>query len=409
MAKQGKLGLGIVGLGGAAVNMLPFFRRSAFEVVGVADTDPVVRGRFVEDFPGTRGYGDVDALCADPDVHLVYIGTPTRLHSEHARAALSRGKHVLIEKPMAVTLEDAEEMIRTAERNGVLLGVNVKHSFEPRIQKIRALINSGELGAPRMIQNWRYVNWLYQPRTPEELASGWGNGLLWRQGPHQFDIIRTIGGGLLRSVRGMTGIWDAARKVPGAYTVYFEFENGMFGSAMCAAYDHFDSKDLVRGFDGAAPLVDPARHAKARRELLAHDAAWENEQAASERYGGGRKHKAKPASEKPATPKPPAPSMGWIMSGPLIVSFDKADVRLSPRGLIVDGDDKQWEIELPGDGRDLRMASFHDAIVKGTPLQADGRWGKATQEMLVAAQQSADQRQEILLHQQVPVVDGGAA
>jgi predicted dehydrogenase len=64
MAGQRKLGLGIVGLGGAAVNMLPFFRRSAFEIVGVADTDPVVRGRFVEDFPGTRGYGDVDQICA---------------------------------------------------------------------------------------------------------------------------------------------------------------------------------------------------------------------------------------------------------------------------------------------------------------------------------------------------------
>jgi phthalate 4,5-cis-dihydrodiol dehydrogenase len=406
MTGQRKLGLGIVGLGGAAVNMLPFFWRSAFEIVGVADTDPVVRGRFVEDFPGTRGYGDVDQLCADPDVHLVYIGTPTRLHSEHARAALERGKHVLIEKPMAVTLKDAEEMIRTAERNGVLLGVNVKHSFEPRIQKIRALIRSGELGAPRMIQNWRYVSWLYQPRAPEELAPGWGNGLLWRQGPHQFDIIRTIGGGLLRSLRGMTGTWDPARKVPGAYTVYFEFENGIFGSAMCAAYDHFDSRDLVRGFDGAAPLVDPARHAKARRELLAHDAAWEHEQAASERYGGGRKHSAKPTSEKSAAPKPPAPSMGWVMSGPLVVSFDKADVRLSPRGLIVDGDDKQWEIELPGDGRDVRMATFHESIVKGTPLPADGRWGKATQEVLVAAQQSAEQRKEIMLTQQVPVVDG---
>jgi phthalate 4,5-cis-dihydrodiol dehydrogenase len=94
------------------------------------------------------------------------------------------------------------------------------------------------------------------------------------------------------------------------------------------------------------------------------------------------------------------------MSGPLVVSFDKADVRLSPRGLIVDGDDKQWEIELPGDGRDVRMATFHESIVKGTPLPADGRWGKATQEVLVAAQQSAEQRKEIMLTQQVPMVDG---
>ena len=406
-----KLGLGFVGLGGAAVNMLPAIKRSAFEIVAAADIDPAIRSQFEADFPGSRAYGDVAALCADPRVDLVYIGTPTRLHSEHARAALERGKHVLIEKPMAVTLEDAEAMILTAERHGVLLGVNVKHSFEPRIQRIRALINSGELGALRMIQNWRYVDWLYQPRTPEELTPGWGNGLLWRQGPHQFDIIRTLGGGLLRSVRGMTGVWDAARRVPGAYTVYFEFDNGVFGSATCCAYEHFDSRAFVSGFDPADPFADPKRYGRARRDLLSHDAAWENAQAASERYGGGRKTKARPAAPETgsAAAKKPAPASGWIMSGPLIVSFERGDVRLSPNGLIVDGDDKQWEIPVQGDGRDHRLASFHDAITHGTPLMADGRWGKATQEMLVAVQQSAEQRQEIMLTQQVPTVDQAVA
>lgn len=405
VTNQRKLGLGFVGLGGAAVNMLPAIKRSPFHIAAAADIDPAIRSQFEADFPGARAYGDVERLCADPTVDLVYIGTPTRLHSEHARAALERGKHVLIEKPMAVTLEDAEAMIATAERNGVLLGVNVKHSFEPRIQKIRALVGSGELGALRMIQNWRYVDWLYQPRTPEELTPGWGNGLLWRQGPHQFDIIRTLGGGLLRSVRGMTGVWDPARKVPGAYTAYFEFENGVFGSAVCCAYDHFDSRALVSGFDPDSPFADLARHARARRDLRSHDASWENEQAASERYGGGRKTKAKAKESGTKTGAAKKPARGWIMSGPLIVSFERGDVRLSPKGLIVDGDDKQWEIAVQGDGRDHRLASFYDAIVHGAPLPADGRWGKATQEMLVAVQQSAEQRREIMLTQQVPTVD----
>ena len=407
MTTQGKLGLGFVGLGGAAVNMMPAIKRSAFEIVAAADIDGGIRSLFEADFPGARAYGDVEALCADPRVDLVYIGTPTRLHSDHARAALERGKHVLIEKPMAVTLDDAEAMIRTAERNGVLLGVNVKHSFEPRIQKLRELTTSGELGALRMIQNWRYVDWLYQPRTSEELTPGWGNGLLWRQGPHQFDIIRTLGGGMLRSLRAMTGVWDPARKVPGAYSAYFEFDNGVFGTATCCAYEHFDSRALVSGFDPADPFADAGRYGRARRDLNTHDAAWENVQAASERYGGGRKTKARPkdAGVKDGAAKKPSPAPGWLMSGPLIVSFDRADVRLSPKGLMVDGDDKQWEIEVTGDGRDHRLASFHDAITRGTPLMADGRWGKATQEMLVAAQQSAEQRQEIRLTQQVPTVD----
>jgi phthalate 4,5-cis-dihydrodiol dehydrogenase len=197
--------------------------------------------------------------------------------------------------------------------------------------------------------------------------------------------------------------------VPGAYTTYFEFDNGVFGSATCCAYEHFDSRAFVSGFDPADPFADPARHGRAHRDLLSHDAAWENAQAASERYGGGRKTKAKQAAPQVGAAKKPSPAPGWIMSGPLIVSFERGDVRLSPKGLIVDGDDKQWEIAVQGDGRDHRLASFHDAITHGTPLMADGRWGKATQEMLVAVQQSAEQRQEIMLTQQVPTVDSAAA
>ncbi len=396
------LGLGILGLGGAAVNMLPAFRRSPyFEIKAAADSDEAVLARFGDDHGEAQTYGDAEGLSADPAVDLVYIGTPNHLHGDHARIALEHGKHVLIEKPMAVTLEDAEEMIATAERNGVLLGVNVKHSFEPRIRKIRALARSRELGQLRMIHNWRFVDWLYRPRSEDELTPGWGNGLLWRQGPHQFDIIRTIGGGMMRSVRGMAGVWDPARRVPGAYTAYFEFENGVSGTAVCSAYDHFDSRALVYGFDGAAPLADPARHARARLELKSHDddAEWEDAAAGAERYGGGRR--------STAASKVPGQSGGLILGGPLIASFDKGDVRLSPAGLIVDGDDKQWEIELTGegDGRDGRLESFHAAIAEGRPLIADGRWGKATQEVLIAVERSAATRKEIMLTHQVPSVD----
>ncbi len=396
------LGVGIVGLGGAAVNMIPGFHRSPnFEIVAAADIEGALLERFKRDHSAAETTADVERLCANPAVDLVYIATPNRLHADHARVALEHGKHVLIEKPMAVTLEDAEEMIGTADRNGVLLGVNVKHSFEPRIQKIRELARTGELGRLRMVHSWRFVDWLYRPRTPEEMTPGWGNGILWRQGPHQFDIIRTIGGGVLRSVRGMAGVWDPARPVPGAYTAYFEFENGVCGTAVCSGYDHFDSRALVTGFDGAAPLAEPKRHARARRELRSHgdSADWETGAATAERYGGGRRSTQMSQS--------PGRSGGWILGGPLIASFDSGDVRLSAGGLIVDGDEKQWEITLADDrdGRDGRLTSFYDAIANGRPLPADGRWGKATQEVLLAVEQSAATRTEVVLSHQIPSVE----
>jgi phthalate 4,5-cis-dihydrodiol dehydrogenase len=396
------LGLGILGLGGAAVNMLPSFLRSPYvQLVAAADAAEPVLIRFGQDFPDVATYGDVDRLAAEDTVDLIYIGTPNHLHFQHARTALEGGKHVLIEKPMAVTLEEAEEMNRIAEEKGVLLGVNVKHSFEPRIQGIRALVRSGELGGLRMIHSWRFVDWLYRPRSEEELTPGWGSGILWRQGPHQFDIIRTIGGGRMRSLRGMIGTWDAARRVPGSFTVYFEFEDGVVGTAVCSSYDHFDSRALVYGFDGANPLADSACHARARRELRSHadESDWEEGAASAERYGGGRR-----STQVSRSPKQ---SGGWILGGPLIASFDHGDVRLSPHGIIVDGDEGQREITFPdkGDGRDERLKTFHQAVTEGRPLPADGRWGKATQEVLVAIERSAETRSEVILSEQTAYPD----
>src|SRR5690242_7729103 len=179
--KRRVLGIGIVGLGGAAVIMLPAFARNPdFSIAAAADTDPDVLGRFARDYPAPATFRSIAELCASPAVDLVYIATPTRLHAEHADIALAAKKHVLIEKPMAVTLAEADAMIAAAERNSVLLGVNVKHSFEPRILKLRTLAQSCELGRLRMIQSWRYVDWLYRPRTRAELTPGWGAGILWR-------------------------------------------------------------------------------------------------------------------------------------------------------------------------------------------------------------------------------------
>jgi phthalate 4,5-cis-dihydrodiol dehydrogenase len=400
-SNQRVLGIGIVGLGGATVAMLPAFQRNpSFTIAAAADTDAEVLGRFGRDFPKAQTFRSIAELCACPAVDLVYIGTPTRLHAEHAGAALAARKHVLIEKPMAVTLAEADAMIAAAEANGVLLGVNVKHSFEPRVQKLRALAQSRELGRLRMIHSWRYVDWLYRPRSHEELTPGWGAGILWRQGPHHIDFLRTIGGGMLRSVRGNCQILDPARRVTGAYTAYLEFEDGLVCTAICSGYDHFNSRDYVRGFNGAKPLAD--KHARARRKLEAHvgDPAWEDKAAADERYGG--------ASDERVPADIHALASGWLISGPLVASFEHADVRFSADGLIVDGDREQWEIPLKeqGDGRDGRLNSFHRAITQGTPLPADGRWGKATQEVLVALERSAEIRGEILLAHQTPFVGG---
>ena len=392
------LGVGVIGLGGASVAMVPkFVQNPNFRIAAAADIDAEIMDRFRKDFSDAESYDDAARLCASRNVDLVYIATPNRFHTEHAGMALERKKHVLIEKPMAVDMVAAEQMIAAAKRNGVLLGVNVKHSFEPRVLRLREMARSGELGRLRMINSWRFVDWLYRPRTAEELTPEFGGGILWRQGAHHFDLIRTIAGGMVHSLRGSADIWDANRRVPGCYYAYLDFEDGAVATAVCSGYDHFDSRELVQ----PGLSVNPVNHAKARRELsAAPDVDWEARAAREERYGGART-----SSNEPQVARP---SLGWIMGGPLIASFDQGDVRMTPGGLAVYGDAELYEIKLGvkgEDGRDGRINTFYDAIVRGRPLPADGAWGMATLELLLAIEESGRTRREAFLHHQVRTID----
>ena len=397
-ASERVLGVGVIGLGGASLAMIPkFVQNPNFRIAAAADIDAEIMERFRKDFPDAVSYDDAARLCASRNVDLVYIATPNRFHAEHAAMALENKKHVLIEKPMTIDIAGAEQMIATAKRNNVLLGVNVKHSFEPRVLRLREMTRTAELGRLRMINSWRFVDWLYRPRTAEELTPEFGGGILWRQGAHHFDFIRTIAGGMVRSLRGTVDVWDPNRRVSGCYTAYLDFKDGTVATVINSGYDHLDSREFVqRGFS-----VDPANHAKARRELsAAPDAAWEERAAREERYGGAR--------TRSNEPRPAQPSLGWIMGGPLIASFDKGDVRMTPGGLTVYGDDELREIKLGGkgeDGRDGRINTFYDAIVRGRPLAADGAWGMATLEVILAIEESARTRKEALLRHQIPTID----
>ena len=84
---------------------------------------------------------------------------------------------------------------------------------------MRELVASGELGRARLLHNIYYSDWVYRARRPEELDETLGGGITFRQGAHQFDILRLLGGGLVKSVRAQTFNWDPDRSVIGAHSV----------------------------------------------------------------------------------------------------------------------------------------------------------------------------------------------
>ncbi len=391
--------VGIIGLGGGASDMIPAFAQHPhIELTAAADIDKGQLEKFQSEFHGET-YLRAEDLCENPGVDVVYIATPNQFHTQHALLALEQGKHVLVEKPMTLTLEDAEVMIQAAERHGLQLMVNVKHSFDPYIRKLREIVQSGELGRLRMLHYWYFADWLYRPRTSEELNPSQGGGVTWRQGPHQFDVLRTIAGGLARSVRAMTGMWDERRPVVGCHAAYLEFEDGTAATAVYNGYDHFNSRELTFGVGETRERAESSAYAQARKRLrqLASGQA-ETALKRAQRYGG--------ASEAGrAAGARPRRSATWVLGGPLIVTFEKGDVRLTPGGLVIYGDEDKREIPISRetDGRHGIVTQMYEAVVNGRRPWADGRWGKATVEVLLAVLASATERREIFLSHQVPV------
>ena len=227
-ATERKLRLGVAGLGRAFTVMLPTFTGDPrVALVAAADTRAEARQRFAADF-AAKSYETVEELCADPAVEAVYVATPHQYHARHAVLAARHGKHLLIEKPMALTLEECAAIIDAARPAGVHLVVGHSHSFDAPVRRLRALIESGEFGAVRMINAINYTDYLYRPRRPEELDTAQGGGAVFNQAAHQVDIVRLLGGGRVTSVRAATGAWDPARPTEGAYAALLTFAGGAF-------------------------------------------------------------------------------------------------------------------------------------------------------------------------------------
>lgn len=139
---------GVIGCGQIAYDkaMPAIALASNAELVALSDPDPTRLERAQAAAPTARGYGDVEDLLRDPNVQAVYIGTPNFLHAPLTIAAARAGKHVLVEKPMAMSAAEGREMVTAAERAGVKLMAAYMTLFNPAYQAAKQVVDSGALG-----------------------------------------------------------------------------------------------------------------------------------------------------------------------------------------------------------------------------------------------------------------------
>ncbi|MBN1557664.1 MAG: Gfo/Idh/MocA family oxidoreductase [Lentisphaerae bacterium] len=138
----GMLGAGQV----AAGNCRQILEHPLAEIVAVADPNETRARALAKEFGIARRYASAEALCADPDVDAVSNSVPNAFHAPTAVAALEAGKHVLLDKPFARTLREAQKIADTARRAGKILVVGMNQRFAPGSQVVKGLVARGDLG-----------------------------------------------------------------------------------------------------------------------------------------------------------------------------------------------------------------------------------------------------------------------
>ena len=373
--------IGVAGLGRAFTLMLPTFMQDArVRLVAACDPREAARAQFSRDF-SAPAYAGIEDLALDPSVEAIYVASPHQFHAKHTRIAARHGKHVLVEKPMALTLAECDAMIADCRAAGVHLIVGHSHSFDQPYRTLRGVITGGSVGAVRMIHAVNYTDFLYRPRRPEELQTEAGGGVVFSQAAHQVDIVRMLAASAVIRVRAITGAWDPHRPTEGAYAMLMWFASGAFATLTYSGYGHFDSDEWCGWTGEMGTAKRPEDYGVARRRLArVADALSEARLKSDSTYGG--------PSYVPAVDGGPALHQHF---GPIIVSCDQADLRAVPDGVWIYGNAQRERLLLPPPPvpRYEVIDELHAAIVDKVHPLHDGLSARSTLEVCLALLRSA--------------------
>jgi predicted dehydrogenase len=249
-----KLRWGILGCARIAEKALvPAIRESANGVLaGIASRDPRRAADWAKRHGFERVYRSYRDLLADPAIDAVYNPLPNDLHAPWTIAAARAGKHVLCEKPLALTAAEARRMFAAARRARVLLMEAFMYRFHPQLEIVQALVASGEVGEPRVIR--ASFTFPFEGRPDDyRWSRAHGGGALYDVGCYTINAARTILGA--EPVRCFAaGRFDPRRRVDLTVGLILEFPRGRLALLDCSYETQFQSELAVVGREGRITL-----------------------------------------------------------------------------------------------------------------------------------------------------------
>lgn len=178
-------------------------------LTGICDVDTTKAEQLAKACDAERVYGSVQQLLEDPEVQVISIAVPDHLHTQVAMDCASHGKHILVEKPLALTVEDCKSIIEAADMGGGHLMVDFANRWNPPLMKARQLVSKGEISQPRLA----YIRLNNAIHVPTEML-GWSSqsNVLWWIGSHSIDLARWLFDDEVETVQSVAG-WGKLRSL----------------------------------------------------------------------------------------------------------------------------------------------------------------------------------------------------
>ena len=322
-------------------------------LVAVVDEDAERARRLADPF-GAEAATELDRVLERSDVDVVVVCVPSGLHAAIGGRAAAAGKHVVVEKPVEVTLEAADQLIAAARSAGVKLGVISQHRFDPGVRRTKELIDSGRLG--RLVLGDAYVKWY---RTQRYYDSGdwrgtWGldgGGCLMNQGVHYVDLLQWMMGPVER-IFGRCRTTDHTIDVEDVATALVSFQNGAVGviEASTAVYPGMEERLEVTGTGGTLVVQSGVLRAC---ELKDEEGETPSYRTLTESEGGGGGGGGATAASDPTA--------------------------------------------IGGDSHRAQLADFLDAVEKDRPPAVSGEDARRPLEVILGVYESARTGQEVTL------------
>jgi len=224
------------------------------EVVAIASRDAGVARQVADELDIPRAHGSYEALLADPEVDAVYIPLPNHLHLEWTIAAARAGKHILCEKPLALTSADAERMVAAAKGAGVRLMEAFMYRLHPSWRAVRELVASGRIGRLQGVQSW-FSYWNDDPANIRNRADA-GGGALMDIGCYSINLSRMLFGAEPERVEASI-VRDPAMGIDVVTSALLVFPGGGTATFTCSTRAETDQRVHIYGTEARISVGIP--------------------------------------------------------------------------------------------------------------------------------------------------------